>query len=258
MRISVNNLLSGLTEKAVTAKCKLILLDFDGTLVDFTSYPANTSPSEELLGLLKNIAGTAATRLIIITGRRKDDIERLIGHLPIDIIVEHGAKIREKGIWRTLTSGRADWKEEIYPVLLQFNKISHDAYIEEKSFSLAWHFRNVEHQTGKANSQELINVLQPIVTKHDLRILNGKKVVEIISKFVSKGFATRYLTEKYRYDFILSIGDDTTDEDMFKVLNGLDYAFTIKTGRGKTYAKYKLDNIRQVLKLLEQFQSIAT
>ncbi len=255
MRISVSKLLPELIEKAGRAKNKLLLLDFDGTLVDFTSYPEETILSEKLQDLLQDIAGISANRLIIITGRRQDDIDRLIGHLPIDIIAEHGAKMRENGIWRMLTDGRADWKNEVYPFLMRFTEISDNAFIEEKSFSLAWHFRNVDHALGRTNSLELKKALEPVVLQHDLRILNGKKVVEIISRSVSKGFATRYLTDNYNYDFILCAGDDDTDEDMFEALRSLEYAFTLKIGRERTCAKFRLDNIDQVLRLLEQFQS---
>lgn len=254
MRTSVKNLMSEIIKISAGSKNKLVLLDFDGTLVDFTSYASDTVMPHELAGLLKEIDCIDTNKLVIITGRRKEDIDRLIGKLSIDIIAEHGARIRENGIWRTLVDGSNGWKKDIIPVLRQFSEISENAYIEEKTFSLAWHFRNVETKTGIKNSQKLVGILAPVAQKNNLRLLNGKKVVEIIDKNVNKGFATKYLIDKYRFDFVLSIGDDNTDEDMFSVLRNFDFACTVKIGSGKTCAKFKLDNVDQVNRLLEQFQ----
>ncbi len=249
-----NSRFGELTEKAKKAKNKLILLDFDGTLVDFTSDAASTKPSKDLLCLLYKIADISDNQLIIITGRKRDEIDKMVGRLPIDIIAEHGAIIREDREWRTLVDGNTDWKKEVLPIITRFNNISPDAFVEEKGFSLAWHYRSVEHQTGMENSRALIKALKKVSTHHNLKVLEGKKVVEIINKNISKGLAVQYLIEKKNYDYILSVGDDRTDEDMFKVLLNNDNAYTVKIGRGNTYAKYKLSNIQQVILLLEQLQ----
>lgn len=247
-----DNRLSELVEKIKNTRRRLILLDFDGTLVDFKPDIAAAVPSRNLLSLLKKIACMSDNKLIIITGRRQDDIDRLVGHLPIDIIAEHGSMIRENQTWRTLLDGSSEWKKEVLPVMNEFCSITPNSFIEEKHFSLAWHFRNVERQTGKTNSRALVNALKKVTAKDNLRILEGGKVVEILSKNINKGAATQYLLDKKSYDCILSIGDGKTDEDMFNVLMNNGNAITVKIGRGSTFAKYKLPDIEQVIKLLEK------
>lgn len=244
--------LPDLTEKVKSAVSKLILLDFDGTLVDFTLDAASTAPSKELLNLLRKIAEIPDNQLIIITGRTQEDIDRLVGHLPIGIIAEHGAMIRENKQWRTLLNSNTYWKQEIFMIVRKFSVISPNSFIEEKNYSLAWHYRNVETDVGKANSRALIRELVKVASGYDLKILDGKKVVEIVCKDISKGRAAQYLINKKKYDFILSMGDDITDEDMFQVFIKNKNAFTVKIGAGSTCAKYKLSGIQQAILLLKQ------
>ena len=81
---------------------------------------------------------------------------------------------------------------------------------------LAWHYRNAESRSGYIHSRELISILEKIIALHNLKILDGNKVVEIMTNEVGKGTAVKRLFEQNNYDFILSIGDDATDEEMFE------------------------------------------
>jgi len=251
--VRTSNRLTEITEKFRDAGNKLTLLDFDGTLVDFASDATDAVPSKELLDLLQKVADIPGNHLIIITGRQMNEIDKMVGHLPIDIIAEHGAMIREKAIWKTLIEGKTEWKKEVFPIIMSYNIINPNSFIEEKSYSLAWHYRNVEPKTGKADSRGLIKVLSRFTLDYDLKILDGNKVVEIICKNVNKGSAVLYLLNKMSYDFILSMGDDITDEDMFRILLDNNKAYTVKIGPGDTCARYRLAGIQQVIALLERF-----
>jgi trehalose 6-phosphate synthase/phosphatase len=250
----LNDILKELTEKAYGARKKLMLLDFDGTLIEFSSEPGDTEPSEELLDLLYKIAVACENQLVIITGRKQNEIDRMVGHLPIDIIAEHGAIIRENGNWGILIKAKALWKKEVLNIMNRFCETSPRSFVEEKNFSLAWHFRNVDPSTADIRSFELTKSLKNILAENNLRILNGNKVIEVIDSNINKGNATKYFLSKHDYDYILSVGDDTTDEDMFRVLMNLEHAVTVKIGDGVTCAKYKLENIEQVLMLLQNFK----
>jgi trehalose 6-phosphate synthase/phosphatase len=174
MKSTVNdNKLSELVEKIKDARQRLILLDFDGTLVDFKPDISAAVPSRNLLNLLKKLAAASDTQLIIITGRRQDNIDRLVGHLPIDIIAEHGSMIRENRIWRTLLDGASGWKKEVFPVMNEYCSMTPNSFIEEKHFSLAWHFRNADQQTGKNNARALTSALKKVTLQNDLKILDG-------------------------------------------------------------------------------------
>src|SRR3972149_7047172 len=105
-----------LIEKYKNATNKLVLLDYDGTLVSFAPIPEQATPSVRLLNALYKLVKKPTTKVVIITGREYRSIDKLIGHLPIDIIAEHGAMIKENRIWKDQIKN-ISWKLEILPTL---------------------------------------------------------------------------------------------------------------------------------------------
>ncbi len=252
---AVNRQIEELTRQAVRADSRLMLLDFDGTLVDFTPDPVSTEAPGELLELLRKLASKQSNKLIIISGRKQDEIDRLVGVLPIDILAEHGAFIRENRRWRKLLDGTIGWKEYVRPLMERFRDLTPGSFIEEKKYSLAWHYRNTRPETGEANARLLTEEIRNIVSRQRIKILNGKKIVEAIAENITKGMATRYLVSRNSYDYILAIGDDTTDEDMFRSLLENSRAYTVKIGPGRTSARYKLKGISHVIQLLNKLEA---
>ncbi|MBI2966594.1 MAG: trehalose-phosphatase [Bacteroidetes bacterium] len=244
-----------ITEKFLHALKKLILLDYDGTLVNFSPVPSDAKPSKRLLSILKKLTGEPQTKVVIITGRDYQDIDALIGQLPIDIIAEHGAMVKENGGWKEMSGYNTRWKKDIFPLLNEVTGTYPGSFIEEKRFSLAWHYRKAEEKLGWAYSEAMVRTLNDITPRYGLRIITGNKVVEIISRHINKGKAVRYFLKHGTYDFVLAAGDDTTDEDMFNALSKNKYGFTIKVGNGKTSAGYKLETVDKVLSLLENLSA---
>lgn len=241
---------SELIEKYRNANSRLVLLDYDGTLVDYTPIPVAARLTDQLFDILIKLVDIPQTEIFIITGRGHQEIDKIFASLPINIIAEHGAMIRERGIWKNQINNNCSWKETVIPILNQITSECPKAFIEEKDFSLAWHYRNAESQSGFTHSRNLINTLEEIIHSYDLKILDGNKVVEIMTKEVGKGKAVKKLSEQNNYDFILSIGDDATDEEMFEHFLHITNAFTIKVGNGDTFAKYKFASINDVVLLL--------
>ncbi len=231
---------------------KLILLDYDGTLTDFYPVPEKAIPSENLLTILTRIISKPQTKVVIISGRPHRDIDKFLGYLPIDIVAEHGAMAKENGEWKKQINDIGLWKKEILHIMNQITLTCPKSFIEEKHFSLTWHYRNAEPELGYTHSRKLIHLLENIIPDSDLKILDGNKVVEIVSKEVGKGIAVKKIVEQSNYDYILAIGDDVTDEEMFAFLADNDNAVTIKVGQGDTLAKHRLETVEQVLLLLEQ------
>ncbi len=234
------------------ANNKLVLLDYDGTLVHFDSHPGKARPSEPLLDILERLAKKPLTRIIIITGRECKDIDRMIGHLSIDIIAEHGAYTKENGKWNSQIDDKCSWKKSRIPLLNRFSIMCPGSFVEEKQFSLAWHYRKCKSEQAYKYSRELIDLLMRIKSDCNLKVIDGNKVIEIMPEKVGKGEAVKKILEQNKYDYILSIGDDKTDEEMFDFLSDISYAFTIKVGNGNTVAKYRVKNEKSVIKLLEQ------
>jgi trehalose 6-phosphate synthase/phosphatase len=240
-----------LIEKYKKATNRLILLDYDGTLVSYFPEPGEALLPDHIFHLLANLLDTPKNEIYIITGRSNTEIDRVLNNLPINIIAEHGAVMRVNGAWKDSISDTRLWKKSIMPLLNQASMKCPKSFVEEKRFSLAWHYRNSDPELGQAISEELMKSVSQTVHSAHLKILNGNKVIEILNAAIGKGVAVKNLLEHKIFDFILSVGDDATDEEMFKVLLDIQNAFTIKIGPGATNARYKFEDIFEVERLLK-------
>ncbi len=84
----------------------------------------------------------------------------------------------------------------------------------------------------------------------DLQVLRGNKAIEIRKAGVNKGSAVQQWLAKNDFDFILAIGDDLTDEDMFAVLP--PWAYSFRVGATRTHARFRLRSPAEVLQFLAE------
>ena len=235
----------------VNTSKRIIFLDYDGTLVGFNTNIELAAPDEELFSLLKRLSADPANRIVIVSGRDPMFLEKWFGGLDIDIISEHGAWTKLRGSkWVSASNLSAQWKNEIFPVLESFTDKTAGAFIEEKDFSLVWHYRKVEESLGELRTNELVNTLHYLVQDKGLQLLPGNKVVEIKSIEINKGKAVMNFMQEYEYDFVMAIGDDHTDEDIFKALPPT--AITIKVGSHITAARYFIGDFVDVRVFLKE------
>jgi trehalose 6-phosphate synthase/phosphatase len=242
---------SEITEAYKKADMRLVLLDYDGTLIDYTPIPGTHQLTDHLSDILKKLEGSSKTDLYIITGRSHKEIDLIFRDLQVNIISDHGAMIKESGIWKKQVINNCFWKETIYPILKQVTSECPGSFIEGKDCSLAWHYRSAESNCGYIHSRRLISILGKTIHLYKLKLLDGNKVVEILPEETGKGKAAERLFNQKIYDFILSIGDDVTDEEVFKYFLNISNAYTIKVGGGDTSAKYEFTGIGDVISLLK-------
>jgi trehalose 6-phosphate synthase/phosphatase len=228
-----------------------LLLDYDGTLVPYARHPRLAVPDSNLIRLLSALSADRRTETTIISGRDSLTLEEWFGGLPINLVAEHGASIRLRdGSWKHEKEIDQSWKPRIRPTLELFTQRSPGSLIEEKNHTLAWHYRNVDPELGFVRSRELLDNLHHLLRNTPLHLIDGNKVIEIRMSGIDKGTVARKLLEEHEYDFILAVGDDKTDEDMFRAL--ADKAVTIKIGAGNTAAQYSLSDYMEVIRLLNQ------
>lgn len=231
---------------------RLIFLDYDGTLVPFMARPEFATPDKELMEILKDILSIPNTEVIIASGRDRKTLEKWFDSLDASLIAEHGIWIREKKRdWELLKPLANNWIKEIHSVMEVYVDRLPGSYIEEKEYSIVWHYRNANRERSESIAKELIDNLIYLTANLDLQVLQGSKVVEIRNSGVNKGAAAlRWLSQK-KFDFIMAIGDDWTDEDLFKLL--LEYkAYTIKVGTPQSYAKFFVRDYQDVRKILKE------
>ncbi len=226
-----------------------LLLDYDGTLVPFARHPKLAIPNPELIELLSVIASKPGTQTTIISGRDSLTLEEWFTDVPVNLVAEHGASIRLKDqAWTHAKPIDQSWKPLIRPTLELFEKRSPGSMIEEKTHTLAWHYRNVNPDLGFIRSRELLDNLHHLLRNSPLHIIDGNKVIEVRMAGVDKGSVAQKLLGANPYDFVMAVGDDKTDEDMFRAL--ANRAITIKIGRGNTLAQYSLANQAEMIRLL--------
>lgn len=230
---------------------RLFLLDYDGTLVGFKGRPAQAGPDREILEILETLAGDSRNALTVISGRDRNTLDNWLGALDIQIIAEHGGWIRERGCdWRSFQPISEDWKHTIRPILELYSDRTPGSLVEEKDFSLVWHYRRAEPALADVRTHELRDALVNMTENMDVGVFEGSKILEVRKQGINKGRAAEYLMEQADWDFLLAVGDDYTDEEMFAVMP--EKAYSIKVGSSISKARFNVDTVQNVRNLLRK------
>jgi len=232
------------------ARRRLFLLDYDGTLVPIERRPELAKPGEAVLDLLKDLVVDDAHTVVVISGRDRGTLDAWLGRVPVDLVAEHGVWVRFWGKeWRMLKNFSSEWKEHLQPILQHYVDRVPGTFVEEKEHSLVWHYRQADPDQARMTAAELTDNLMTFTANIDVHILQGNKVVEIRNAGVNKGSATGEWIARGEFDFILAIGDDWTDEDLFAALP--PSAFTLRVGVTRTRASYNVRDQQEVISLLQ-------
>lgn len=223
-----------------SASSRLFFLEYDGALVDYQSKPLMARPDDDLVQLLEQLSNDTKNRVVVVSSREKENMQDWLGDLNIDIIAEHGVWIKQRGTgWQTMLSLMNDWKKDIRLILDLYVDRTPGSFIEEKQYSLVWHYRKAETGLGELRARELVSHLNFLSANSNLQVVGGQMAVEIKAYEINKGKASSFWLNKYPHDFVMAIGDDWGDEDIFKAMPR--EAYTIKIGNAYSVAKYHLD-----------------
>ena len=239
-----------ITQAFSKSKNKLLLLDYDGTLVGFHENPNKAVPTETLLNLLEDFSKREGIDVVIISGRPHEFLEQHFAHLNITLVAEHGLFLKNPSTeWNEKQGMSSEWKEHLLPVLDTFTDNTPGTFIENKKNSLVWHYRKADPELGIPRSVELKTVLSSLLP-NDLTLLDGNKVLELVPANINKGVVALDIFNSKDYDFVLVAGDDVTDENMF--MNLPSNVFKIKVGKKKTVADYFIRNYTNFISLLSK------
>jgi len=230
---------------------RILFLDYDGTLSWFKKNPADAQPDQELYDILHSLTADKKNSIVIISGRDKETLgDWFDPSWNIHFIAEHGVWLRDPGgEWHMMEQIDNMWQESIRPLLEFYVDQTPRTFIEEKNFSLVWHYRTADPDLGIQRAWELKDELRDLTANLNLEILDGDKVLEIKYSGINKGRAANQKLVEKSYDFILAVGDDWTDEYTFEAMP--EEAFTIKVGTKTTKASYYIESVDQVRKMLK-------
>ncbi|HSX45783.1 MAG TPA: bifunctional alpha,alpha-trehalose-phosphate synthase (UDP-forming)/trehalose-phosphatase [Candidatus Saccharimonadia bacterium] len=238
------------------AEKRLLMLDYDGSLVPFSEDYREANPPQSLLDLLERLSVEADNDVVLISGRSADDLQKWFGQLPLSLVAEHGASYRKADgkAWQTIEKVDTRWKRAIQPIFEKYTELTPGAHIEVKPHSLVWHYRAASPYYASKHAVTIKRLVKPMLKSYGLELLQGNKALEVKNSRIGKGVAAqRWLNHKY--DFVLAIGDDATDEDLFSVIPASSAAiktYSIKVGRGRTLADYRVPSSKEVNSLLRK------
>jgi len=231
---------------------RILFLDYDGTLVPFAKYPEMAVVDNDTLKIVRKLAQDPKNQVVIISGRDKKFLEKQFLEVNVSLIAEHGYYINKgAGNWEASINTDELWKKDVLPIINEYVSRCYGTFIEEKTGSIAWHYRNADSDFAQLRLHELRDDLAEIIRyKTDLEILEGHKVMEVKSGKYDKGQAAIALMADQNFGFMFAAGDDKTDEFLFNALP--DSAYTIRVGLSSSVAKYNVTDISILLKLLAE------
>lgn len=154
----------------------------------------------------------------------------------------------------TVSLGNA-WKNSVRHLLDLYTGRMPGSFVEEKDFSLSFHYRQCNPDLIEVKLSEVREALISMTQSMSLGLQEGNKVLEIKDNRANKGYGASLLLQNQNFDFILGAGDDYTDEDLFVSLP--KSAVTIKIGPGYTHAGYRIKSWNSMRMLLEKFRELS-
>ena len=232
----------------------VFFLDYDGTLTPIVQRPELAVISQEMKDALQSLAQKYTTT--IVSGRMREDIEKLVGIKGLVYAGSHGFDISGPGI--SMIEPRA---KEAIPLISEITKQLSKGLsdipgilVEEKKFSVAVHYRLVDEQHLSKIKNSVNKIIQD---NQSLRIMSGKKVFEILPKIDwDKGRAIRWVMQAMKISWtdtsVVYIGDDTTDEDAFRIVRTRGTGILVADQPKESTADFQLFSTEEVKKLFEE------
>ncbi|MBA0736598.1 hypothetical protein Gogos_010134 [Gossypium gossypioides] len=244
---------------------RLILLDYDGTMMPPTS--VNKGPSHEVISVLNRLCDDPKNIVFIVSGRDRDTLSKWFSSCEkLGIAAEHGYITRwtRDSAWETYRSVDLSWKEVVEPIMQLYMEATDGSCIENKESAVVWHHQDADPDFGLFQAKELHDHLENVLANEPVVVKRGQHIVEVKPQGLSKGIVAENLISSMRSkgkspDFLLCIGDDRSDEDMFEsiarssanpTLPAIAEIFACTVGQKPSMAKYYVDDIVEVIGLL--------
>lgn len=249
------------------SKRRAILLDYDGTVMPQTSI--NKSPSQEVISLINTLCGDVKNTVFVVSGRGRDSLSKWFSPCKkLGIAAEHGYFVRWSADKDWEICGQSNdfgWIQIAEPVMKLYTEATDGSSIETKESALVWHHRDADPGFGSSQAKELLDHLESVLANEPVAAKSGQYIVEVKPQGVSKGVvAEKIFTSMHetgrQADFVLCVGDDRSDEDMFEiignamtngVLSSITSVFACTVGQKPSKAKYYLDDPSDVITMLD-------
>jgi trehalose 6-phosphate phosphatase len=237
----------------------LLFLDYDGTLVPHEEDPSLAVPGPDLLDLLDRLAAHPNHRLVIVSGRSVDDLQRLFPGRPWHLLALHGAQYVDP-------EGRRLDRVDLAPCSARLRAVTRACRalldsvpcvrIEDKGAALSLHTRACDRLSEERALRLFRDIGRYATDGGHLTMLRGSRVMELKPTAADKGSGALWLLQRLGPGWYpVYIGDDTTDEDGFRALRTLGETIRVGPPGRQTLARLRLDDPDDVRKLLHRIAS---
>ncbi|RVD89325.1 uncharacterized protein DFL_000338 [Arthrobotrys flagrans] len=241
---------------------RLFMFDYDGTLTPIVKDPQAAIPTDKIIRTIKTLASDPKNNVWIVSGRDQAFLEQWMGDIAeLGFSAEHGSFVRQPrdSEWVNLTEKfDMSWQKDVLDIFQYYTERTQGSFIERKRCALTWHYRRADPDYGAFQARECQSHLEnTVMQKYDVEVMTGKANLEVRPTFVNKGEIAKKLVAEYpddaKPDFVLCLGDDTTDEDMFRALRRSTlptehvFAVTIGASTKMTLASWHLQEPADVI-----------
>ncbi|XP_076955237.1 putative alpha,alpha-trehalose-phosphate synthase [UDP-forming] 7 [Bidens hawaiensis] len=257
------------------AENRAILLDYDGTIMPQSTI--NKCPSNEVISIINRLCNDPKNTVFVVSGRGREDLAKWFSPCEkLGIAAEHGYFMRWQADkeWETYAQNASfGWMQMAEPVMKLYTEATDGSSIERKESALVWHFQDADPSFGSAQASEMLDHLESVLANEPVVVKSGQYIVEVKPQGVTKGLGAekifaRMFSNERRADFVLCVGDDRSDEDMFVMIGDAIKAgvilnknnrsvFACTVGQKPSRAEYYLDDTVEVINMLENLGDIS-
>lgn len=249
-------------------KNRAILLDYDGIAMQ-PGAVSTTTLNMEAVEILNSLCRDPKNVVFLVSGKDRDSLaEGFSCCEKLGIAAEHGYFVRANhdADWETCISvPDFGWKQVAEPVMKLYTETTDGSAIETKESALVWNYQYADPDFGSCQAKELLDHLESVLANEPVSVKSGQHIVEVKPQGVNKGLVAEHLLVTMKQkgvlpDFVLCIGDDRSDEDMFEVImsarNGPSLSpvaevFACTVGQKPSKAKYYLEDTTEILRMLQ-------
>lgn len=260
--------------KYITGGC----LNPDTSVVQQTE--SHGTASRELLSSLARLCADPRNTVFVLSGKERMELEGILGSVRgLGLAAEHGYLYKwgdarngnvpdTEQVWLCTKDNFDDsWKDITHSVMDIYTQRTHGTYIELKGSALLWQFRDADPEFGQLQAKELHDQLNQVLEHFHVEVIAGTDYLEVRPEGVDKGVIVDRImstlestTGKY-VDFIMCVGDDSSDEFMFQYLEEMrarPNLYTVTVGKKPSAAKYFVNDVDQVMELLHSLTKMST
>ncbi|KAF2077933.1 hypothetical protein CYY_000734 [Polysphondylium violaceum] len=263
------------------SKKRLLLFDYDSAFKALlptspelpSSLPSfgptkNNSVQNRISNVLKKLSKDPNNIIYVVSRRDKDTLENVLENIPVGLSCENGNFLKsssgipgQEGEWENLSAGQdMSWREVVSQILEHFCERLPGSNITTNTITLSFSYEHCQTDYSSEVAQELLTTLIEVATKSPIDISHNNKTIEIQPSGIGKGYSMKkVLDENPSIDFILCVGDEKTDEDLFDILDDNNSShYSISVGKKKSNAKYYVQDKSHVIKTLEMISNFSS